>query len=236
MTAVEKGQPSPVMSLRGISFDYGGAAVLQDINLDIQPGEFLGIEGPNGGGKTTLLKIMLGLLRPRRGTVHAFGREIRRALDLKGQISYVPQSIGEFPPGFPATALELVVSGRAASRGLLRPYRPADYEAAREALAMVDLEHLASVKVTDLSGGQQQRVFIARALAARAPVMFLDEPTAAVDPGTQEVFTELLARLHKEQRLTMAIVSHDLDMLSRLVTRRVCLNRTLYAVPGGCQS
>lgn len=234
VAAVPERGSAPVISLRDVSFDYGGAPVLDGINLDITPGEFLGIEGPNGGGKTTLLKIMLGLLRPRRGTVHAFGRPIRRPRDLTGQIAYVPQGIREFPPGFPATVTEVAVSGRAAVRGPLRPYGRRDYRAARESLAMVGLEHLARARVTDLSGGQQQRVFIARALAARAPVMFLDEPTAAVDPGTREVFTELLARLHRDERLTMAVVSHDLDMLARLVTRRICLDRRLYAGPGGC--
>lgn len=217
---------APVIELSGVHFSYGAQPVLEDIHLRVQPGEFVGIVGPNGGGKTTLLKVMLGLLRPQRGRVRLFGRDVERFQDWT-RIGYVPQVATHFDPRFPATVEEVVAAGRFARAGLFKRLDRADRAAITAALEMVGLEGLRGRLIGRLSGGQQQRAFIARALAGQPELLILDEPTVGVDCEAQEAFYRLLRDLKRELALTLVMVSHDIGVVTEEVDEIACVNRRL---------
>lgn len=216
-----------VLALENITFSYGGQPVLEGVSLRLERGMFLGLIGPNGSGKTTLLKIALGLLRPERGTVRWFGRPLVRPGQFGSRVAYVPQLRQAYVRPFPVTVRELVAAGRVPRRGLLRPLNRADREAVDQALAAVGMYDRRDARLSDLSGGQQQRAFIARALAADAEVLLLDEPTSGVDAAAQERFYDLLGRLQREMGRTLILVSHDLAAITGRVTHLACLNRRL---------
>lgn len=215
-----------IIEIDKVSFSYTDETVLKNISLNIHQGDYLGIIGPNGGGKTTLLKIMLGLLIPQSGTVKLFGQDINHFKDWS-KIGYVPQKAAAFDPHFPLTVEETVAMGRYAKRGLLRFPNKLDRQKVDEALQKVDMDKFKKRLIGDLSGGQQQRVFIARALAAEPEVIFLDEPTAGVDIKAQEEFYLLLEKLNQELNLTLVLVSHDIDVVASETTEVACINRTL---------
>ena len=201
-----------------MSFGYDGKEVLSHVNINIHKGDYLGVIGPNGSGKTTLLKIMLGLLEPTKGVVRFNGRLT---------IGYVGQKVIDFDRNFPVTVEEVAAMGRVASRGLLRRLNQEDHEAVKSALQQVEMWNLRGKMIGDLSGGQQQRVFIARALAAQPEVIFLDEPTLGIDAKAQEAFYVLLRRLNKQFKVTLVLVSHDVQVVAHEVTEIACVNRTL---------
>jgi zinc transport system ATP-binding protein len=216
---------TPLVELRGVCFHYQAGPVLEDITLSIQRGDFLGIIGPNGGGKTTLLKIMLGLLTPSSGEVRLFGEPIAR-FDAWHRLGYVPQKV-VFDPTVPATVEEVVATGLAARGGLFgRPSR-ADRERVSEALLLVAMDRYRRERIGHLSVGQQQRVLIARALVTRPEILFLDEPTGGVDPEAHASFYALLNALNRERGVTLVLVSHELAVVARAVTTVACLNRRL---------
>ncbi len=209
------------VKISGLSAGYRpGHPVLKDIDLEIMPGDFLALIGPNGGGKTTLLKVILGLIRPMSGTVRVFGRSPG---DETGRIGYVPQMI----PGatFPVTVMEVALMGRLGLRGMWRRYTPADRLAAIHNLHLLGVADLAAEPMDNLSGGQRQRVLIARALAGEPDLLLLDEPAASVDQKTQESFFNLLALLNK--KLTIVLVTHDVGAVSSYVRTIACINRVL---------
>ncbi len=209
-------QKKSVLIARGVDFFYGSRQILQSIELVVKQGEFLGIAGPNGGGKTTLLRLLLGLLRPQRGSVELFGLD--PTLHHRG-VGYVPQnSVGKAP--FPLTLLETVLMGRL-RRGLWGfRYSAGDIMAAKQALSRVDLLAQAEMPFYQLSGGQVQRGLIARALCAEAQILFLDEPTAHIDSQSQRRILALLQELKKEMAIVM--VSHDWPAIKK------CADRILY--------
>jgi zinc transport system ATP-binding protein len=192
--------------------------------LEIHPGEFVSVIGPNGGGKTCLLLLVLGMLRPNRGTVQVFGRAPERE---RSRMGYVPQ-FTRFDPLFPVTVYDVVQMGRL-GRFWTGPYRKEDREAALDALEQVGLGELRRRSFAELSGGQRQRILIARALATEPEVLLLDEPTANVDRLATDKLYELLVDLN--QRLTVVLVSHDLGIVSRFVSSVVCVNRTVFTHP-----
>ena len=183
---------------------FGGEMALERVSLCVHQGEFVGLIGPNGAGKTTLLRVLLGLQQPTTGhvAIHA------------PQIGYVPQRGALYGGVVPISVLEVVRLGARSSK------------AALEALETVGLRPLAAHRFNELSGGQQQRVVIAKALAAHAQLLILDEPTTGVDERAQDEFYTLLQRL-QSQGLTVIMVSHEVDTVLRLVTRVICLNRTV---------
>jgi zinc transport system ATP-binding protein len=210
----------PVVELRGVSFAYpSGPQVLSDVDLAIRPGEFVTIAGPNGGGKTTLLRIALGLERPDRGDARLFGEPADRAGD-RFRIGYLAQRT-RLGIDAPATVSEVVAAGRVARRGLLRPFGRADRAAIAEAIGRVGLDDRASSPIQRLSGGQQQRAYIAKALAGEPELLVLDEPTAGVDVNAQEAFGAFLGELHHALRVTILYVSHEFGAVERLVERVV---------------
>jgi zinc transport system ATP-binding protein len=208
----------PVIEIRNLSFSYPQTPVLENVDLSIASGDFVCMVGPNGGGKTTLLRLILGLLAPPRGTVRVFGRppsEVRR------RIGYMPQR-AELDPQFPVRALDVVLMGRLGN-GLLGPFGRADKAKAMAALGEVRLTEYARRPLAALSGGQRQRVLIARALACDPELLLMDEPTANLDPLVQDEIDELLHELNR--RLTIVLVSHDVGFVTRHAKSVVCVNR-----------
>jgi len=211
-----------IVSLKNIWMRYDGINVLEDINLSIHHGDFLGIIGPNGGGKTTLLKVMLGLLKPTQGQVTYPGHTLEQGRKLTG---YVSQH-NLFDRDFPASVWDVAIMGRCKGTGLFKRYSKTDTEVTSKALETVGMLDLKDRQMGKLSGGEQQRVFIARALATEPELLLLDEPTASVDTTTQTEFYELLDKL--KQDISIVIVSHDLSAISIYVDKIACLNVQLY--------
>jgi zinc transport system ATP-binding protein len=215
----------PFVEIEKVSFRYGEVSVLEDIDLTVEPGDFLGIIGPNGSGKTTLLRIMLGLLAPTSGQVRLFGHP-PASLKQWGRLGYVPQK-ATFDPSLPVTVGEVVASGLVATMGLLRRVRAAERRRVGDVLAQVGMTAYAAARVGALSVGQQQRVLIARALVSDPELLILDEPTGGVDPEAQTNFYALLHHLNREREVTLILVSHDIGVVAKEVTRLACLNRRL---------
>jgi len=209
-----------------VSFSYGENEVLRDISFAVHPGDYLGIVGPNGAGKTTLLKIMLGMLAPTAGSVRLFGMDVGQFRD-RHRIGYVPQRATHFEERFPATVGEVVLMGRYARRGLLRRITAEDRAAAEQALETVRMRQYRDRLIGDLSGGERQRVFIARALASAPEIIFLDEPTTGVDAKSEDEFYALLRHLNQESRVTLILVSHDIDRVLAEAMHIACIDRTL---------
>jgi len=211
---------SRVVELRGVSYAYdGGPAVLRDVDLAVEEGEFVAVAGPNGGGKTTLLRILLGLARPTAGTARLFGEPAHR-FSRRASLGYLAQR-SRLGTDAPATVREVVGAGRLAAGGLLGPLRARERAIVAQAIADVGLEAHADAPLARLSGGQQQRAFIAKALAGEPSLLVLDEPTAGVDPGAQEALARLLERLHRERRVTVVYVSHEFGAVENVVKRLV---------------
>jgi len=213
-----------IVSIKGLWIFKEGHPVLEDIDLELDEGDFLGLIGPNGGGKSTLLKVMLGLIEPDRGTVRIFGLPPAEARKFVG---YMPQKT-LFDPNFPVTALEVVLMGLYGKVGIFRRYSREDRDAGLRALAAVNMQELAGRSIGALSGGQQQRVFVARSLVSEPRLLLLDEPTAGVDAAQQTEFYELLDRLNRKMGIAIVLVSHDLTAVSKYVNKIACLNQRLY--------
>ena len=211
-----------VVRIEGVWVRIGASVVLEDVNLSIKKGDFLGIIGPNGGGKTTLLRVILGLVRPERGKVRVFGMEPEEGRKFVG---YVPQYT-TFDLDFPIRVWDVVLMGRLEKRGLFRRYRPEDEERALRALEMVEMEEFKDREVKGLSGGQLQRVLIARALATEPKLLLMDEPTSSIDLPVQTEIFEILHRLRGD--VTIVMVTHDIGALSVYVDKIACLNRRLF--------
>ncbi len=211
-----------LVRIEGLWVEYGNLVILEGIDLVVEDGDFLGIIGPNGGGKTTLLKAVLGLIPPSRGKVRIAGMPPAKARRL---IGYVPQ-YNLFDREFPMNVLETVLMGRMNVKGILHHHTEEDRELAREALRNAGMSGYETRQIGKLSGGEQQRVFIARALISRPKLLLLDEPTSGVDSSAQTDFYELLASLKKEMAIMM--VSHDISAISVYVDKIACLNRKLH--------
>lgn len=208
------------ISFRGVSFAYPGRPpVLRDVDLDVEQGEFVAVAGPNGGGKTTLLRLALGLERPRAGAARLFGEAAHEFGD-RARLGYLAQRtvVGIDAP---ATVRELVAAGRLPRRGLARPFRREDRAAVAAAIERVGLPEQADTPIQQLSGGQQQRAHIAKALAGEPDLIVLDEPTAGVDVDAQEAFAALLEELHAELGATIVYVSHEFGAVESHVERLV---------------
>ncbi|MBU1000385.1 metal ABC transporter ATP-binding protein [Patescibacteria group bacterium] len=216
-----------------VCFSYTTEGVIKDVSLEIHKGDYVGIVGPNGGGKTTLLKLILRLLQPNSGIVKLFGIDIKNFKDWS-KIGYVPQKT-YIEMNFPITVEEFVSMGRYGKRGLFLFPTKEDAEKTRTALKQVDMLKYKDRQINDLSGGQQQRVFIARALASEPEIIFLDEPMVGVDIKTQKQFYSFLQKLNKDLKLTLVLVTHELDVVTHEATKLGYINRTLeyYGDPKG---
>jgi zinc transport system ATP-binding protein len=214
------------IELQRVSFAYGrGATVLRDVDLRVEQGEFVAIAGPNGGGKTTLIRLALGLERPLTGHALLFG-EPTEAFTRRRTLGYLAQR-SKLGTEAPATVREVVAAGRLAAGGLLGPLRRRDRAIIAEAIERVGLTERADASLHTLSGGLQQRAFIAKALAAEPSVLVLDEPTAGVDAAAQEALAALLAGLHRELGTTILYVSHEFGAVERHVERLLLVRGTI---------
>ncbi len=214
-----------IIELNNVCFSYTNEEVIKNVSLQIHKGDYVGIIGPNGGGKSTLLKLMLNLLKPNDGTIKIFDTDIR---DFKEwyRIGYVPQRT-YIEVNFPVTVEEIVAMGRYGKQGLFHFPTKEDKSKTDQVLKQVDMFEYRKRQISDLSGGQQQRVFIARALSSEPEVIFLDEPTVGVDVKTQKQFYTLLRKLNKELALTLVLVSHELDVVAHEATELGYINRTM---------
>ena len=212
----------PALSVKDLTVRYGDHTAIAGINLEVPSGAYLAVIGPNGGGKSTLLKAILGLVPAAGGQVRIFGRPSGQA---HGLVGYVPQ-FSEIDRRFPISVFEAVLTARTQKR--LRPfyrYKPFDRQASEEVLWRVGLAGLADKPLTDLSGGEFQKVLLARALAARPRLLLLDEPTANVDATARQQIYQLLHELHAE--MTIVMVTHDMLAVTSHVESLACLNHSL---------
>ncbi|MGJ9457527.1 metal ABC transporter ATP-binding protein [Oceanobacillus sp. CF4.6] len=217
----------PVVSMKNVSYSYENKKVLDNINFEVPQGSFMGLVGPNGGGKTTLIKLILGLIKPNEGSVYIFNDPKDHRKD-KNKIGFVSQKANTFNKGFPATVFEVVSSGLTAKIGYLKFLNKTHKAKILEAIDQVGMLEYAYENIGNLSGGQQQRIFIARALVNDPELIILDEPTVGVDYENVKRFYELLHQLHKEQNKTLLLVTHDTGTMTEYATDIVCLNKTLH--------
>lgn len=210
------------IEIHSLDFRFNGQSVLEDIDLVVRSGDFMAIIGPNGGGKTTLLKIMLGLLAPNRGSVRVFGKPPH---SVSHRIGYVPQNV-HINQRFPISALDVVLMGLIKPGKSWARHSQADRLAAGRALDRMQMGAYGHRRIGELSGGQRQRIFISRALVANPEILLLDEPTASIDTKGQHDFYEMLDALNQE--ITIVLASHDLMVLSRHVKSVACVNRNLH--------
>ena len=215
---------SAVIEIRDLFFSYDQAPVLSEVHLDIWPSDSVCIVGPNGGGKTTLVKLILGLLSPDRGTVKIFGREPEEA---RLRIGYVPQ-YAQYDPQFPISVRDVVCMGRLGG-SMAGRYSRVDKDQAMAALARTGLSDLAGRPFASISGGQRQRTLIARALATGGEILILDEPTANIDHESEVRFFDLLTELNKE--MTILMVTHEVGFASSFFKRIACVNRQVVIHP-----
>jgi len=221
---------TPLVSVRNISFSYGYESVLKEVSLDIYDTDYLAIIGPNGGGKTTLLKIILGLLKPDAGEV------VWHGLPAPIQIGYVSQ-FASFERGFPLSVREVVLMGRMSGHLWWQRASEKDQERTTDILNKMGLEGISNKPVGQLSGGQLQRVMIARALVCDPDILFLDEPIASIDSSSRFKLSSLLAELNKD--IPVVVVTHDITSFASKVLHIACVNRTLFyhgeaELAGGC--
>ena len=217
-------RPQELIGFDHVFFSYDGVPVLENVCLTVGPREFISIVGPNGGGKTTLLKLLLGILKPQRGQIRVFGRT---PTEVRHRIGYVPQYT-RFDPQFPVTVLDVVLMGRLGTGAKWR-YGRDDMELARASLDELGIADLERRPFEALSGGQRQRVLIARSLVSQPEILLLDEPTANVDIAVETKLIEILQRLN--ERLTILMVSHDVGFISTVVDTVVCVSREVVVHP-----
>jgi zinc transport system ATP-binding protein len=216
-----------VLDVDDLCVELGNEKVIEDVTFQVRKGEFVGIAGPNGGGKSTLFRCVLGLVPACCGTVRLFGKAKGNGA-VHRRIAYLAQNEAHIDPLFPATALEVASLGRIPGRGLFRWLVPKDRRAALEALDDVGVAHLKKRLIGSLSGGQRQRVLLAKALAGRPDMLILDEPTTGIDPKARDEFHHLIADLNAKRGITVLLVSHDTDFLAHVAKRVILIDRTIH--------
>ena len=210
---------SNVIEFNSVTFSYQGPAVIENASFAVSQGDFIAIVGPNGGGKTTLLKLMLGLLTPQAGTIRLFGKPPQTTCF---RVGYIPQFLTvDF--SFPLSVLDVVLMGRMRKGSLW--YTKKDRSVARQTLQTLQLDEFADVPFRTLSGGQRQRVLIARAVCSEPDILLLDEPTNNIDSQTEQILFDILTELNRT--MTIVIVSHDVGFVDQCVTNVICVNQTV---------
>jgi zinc transport system ATP-binding protein len=216
----------PIFDVASLSLQINSQVILDSLSLKIFSGEYDAIIGPNGGGKTTLIRLLLGLEKPTSGTIKIFGKNIA---DFKEwhKIGYVPQRASHVDAAFPATVLDVVKMGRTAKRGFFARYSAEDAACVEDAMKKMDVLDIKDKMIGTLSGGQRQRVMIARALASKPEVLILDEPNTGVDVVSQQRFYELLRKLNRDEKLTIIFITHDIGVIADDIQRLFTINRKL---------
>lgn len=215
-----------LFEVRNLSFTRNGNEILKSVSLSILPGEYCAIIGPNGGGKTTLIRLLMGLEKPTSGTIRLFGTDQSRFRDWD-RIGYVPQRSALVDAAFPATVREVVAMGRYAKRGILGFETSDDINAIEESMDQMGVSDLRDRLIGHLSGGQRQRVMIARALASHPQVLIVDEPNTGVDVESQHRFYELLRVLNKTRHIGILFITHDVGVIAEDISKLFFVNQTL---------
>ncbi|PHR54306.1 MAG: zinc ABC transporter ATP-binding protein [Arcobacter sp.] len=217
-----------IFEAKNLSYKINGSDIIKDISLVIKKGEYCAVIGPNGGGKTTLIRLLLGLERKSAGEIRLFGKK-QNKFKSWDKIGYVPQRVSQIDQYFPATVEEVVKMGRTAKRGLFARESQTDRDAVGNAMLKMDVTNLKDKLVGELSGGQRQRVMIARALASEPEVLILDEPNTGVDMLSQNRFYTLLRELNKQDEMTIIFITHDVGVIADDIQTMLCINQTLLA-------
>lgn len=216
-----------ILEIRGLNVSRSNARVIEDANLEVRRGDYVGIVGPNGGGKTTLVLAILGELPRDDGEIRLFGEEID-SFKQWGRVAHVSQNAINFDPQFPLTVRELVSLGRVSRAKVGRSLEAEDWRKVDESMEFMGISDLGGRRIGQLSGGQKQRAFVAKALVRDPDLLILDEPLSGVDADTQEKFYMKLANLNEEKGTTIMVVSHDLAAVFCRMSRVVCVNRRVY--------
>jgi len=215
---------TPVLEVSNLTVTRSNETVIEDANFTIHKGDYVGIAGPNGGGKTTLLLALLNMLPRANGSIRLFGQDIE-SFNSWEKVAYVPQHAVNFDPHFPLTVRELVALGRVNRSNLGRRLRRQDWEAVDEVLSFMGIAEIANKRIGQLSGGQKQRLFVAKALVRNPEVILLDEPIVGVDAATQEKFFKKLSDLNVTKQITILLVTHDLTAVFCRMSKIICVNR-----------
>jgi zinc transport system ATP-binding protein len=215
---------SPVLSVEDLCFSYGPLEVLCEVTFVVEKGDYIGLVGPNGSGKTTVIKIILGLLGPEKGTVSLFGTN-PSAFGDRYKIGYLPQKLINFNPHFPATVKEVVSLGLISKKGFPRRIKKGDEALINDAMALTGVYDIKDALIGELSGGQQQRVLVARAIVNEPELLILDEPTTALDPDARENFFQVLHDLNRNSQATVILITHDIASIGKYASKLLYLDK-----------
>lgn len=216
----------PILSVQHVSFHYGGNEVVQDVSFDVQEGDYIALVGHNGSGKSTLLKLLLNLLTPSRGSITLWGKPVENFSDWK-RVGYLPQNVQLFNPLFPATVKEVVALGLLSQKKFPKRITSEDTNKIYDALAQMHILPLADKLVGELSGGQMQRTLLARAIVNTPELLFLDEPVSAIDTETRNDFFTYTAKLNREQKTTIILVTHDIEHSGGYANKMLYLDKKI---------
>jgi zinc transport system ATP-binding protein len=216
----------PIFETKFLHFVRQNQNIVNKVSLRINRGDYTAIIGPNGGGKTTLIRLLLGLEKPTSGDILLFGLPLKK-FNSWDKIGFVPQRVTQIDLNFPATVIEVVKMGRIAKRGFFKKESPEDLQAIEDAMKKMNVTYLKDKLIGDLSGGQRQRVMIARALASKPEVIILDEPNTGVDAVSQQRFYSLLKELNEKEKLTILFITHDIGVIANDIDSILCINQGL---------
>ena len=216
----------PVLEVSDLYVVRANSVVIEDANFIINQGDYVGIVGPNGGGKTTLLLALLNTIPRTKGSIRLFGKDIE-SFSRWEKVAYVPQHAINFDPHFPLTVRELVALGRVNRGNLGRTLKQKDWKSVDEVLEFMEIFDIAHKRIGQLSGGQKQRVFVAKALVRNPEIILLDEPIVGVDAKTQEKFYKKLSDLNVAKGITILLVTHDLTAVFCRMSKVMCMNRSV---------
>ena len=214
----------PIFDVKNLNFSVRGQKILSNISLEIFNGEYVAIIGPNGGGKTTLIRLLLGLDKPTDGKIKLYGKKIKNFKEWH-KIGYVPQRASLVDENFPATVEDIVKMGRTSKLSFFKGMSEEDKNAVKDAMIKMDVLDLKDKMVGTLSGGQRQRVMIARALASSPEILILDEPNTGVDMVSQKRFYALLAKLNRDENITIVFITHDIGVIADDIGRLFTINQ-----------
>jgi len=217
---------TPILEVSDLEVDRSNSVAIEHANFTINQGDYVGVVGPNGGGKTTLILALLNILPRTKGTIRLFGQDIE-SFSKWEKVAYVPQHAINFDPHFPLSVRELVALGRVNRSNLGRTLKREDWEAVDEVLEFMGISDVAHKRIGQLSGGQKQRVFVAKALVRKPEIILLDEPTVGVDAETLEKFYKKLSDLNVEKGITILLVTHDLAAVFCRMSKVMCINRVI---------
>lgn len=214
----------PIFDIKNLTFAVKGQTILSNISLEIFRSEYIAIIGPNGGGKTTLIRMLLGLEKPTSGEVKIYGKKLSNFREWH-KIGYVPQRASQVDSSFPATVLDIVKMGRTSQGGFFSSFGESDRQFVYDAMAKMDILDLKDKMIGTLSGGQRQRAMIARALASKPEILILDEPNTGVDVASQKSFYALLRKLNQEDKITIVFITHDIGVIVDDIARLFTINQ-----------